>query len=526
MTTLDWLSVGPVSAERDTNLQKYFYDAGVSGSLVSDATRFLMLGRKGAGKTAVFLHMKQRPDGLFQKTDLVVPLSTTEYNWRAHAALGDLNKTGGSQYRDSWRFVMTVESIRAFSAACEAAGTSIPKAISKAHGMLNKLFGSPVPEWSELLRSKIFSLSKLKLPSAGVDSNLDEISVDAGEIGFASVEKNDSLRSLLAFNIEHLTNFLEASLAEGLNGHRVFVIFDRVDENWLPESLDDCKKMIGGLIQAAEYYTQKFAGKMRPIVFLREDIFDSLDAINDKNKLKMDCSRTLMWDEETLEKLVLERINYFAKLAGAASVGSLDDLFDKQTVRSRSTPSKYIHQRTFCRPRDMVAFLTKIIEVGKEYQRDGDSMEDKDGKLSTQLIYDAEGAYSEYLHDEVLDEWKTQLPSIVGHLQVLTNIKYTTFSPKSFEQEFNKVFKVGVSPETVRRVLLFLFQVSIVGYKLGESGKRCFRCFYASRRFEDTDEYLVHFGLIKQLGLTEGRAPDPKQVPHKPPAAGNSNAPA
>ena len=104
-------------------------------------------------------------------------------------------------------------------------------------------------------------------------------------------------------------------------------------------------------------------------------------------------------------------------------------------------------------------------------------------------------------------------------MQVLTNIKYTTFSPKVFELEFNKVFKVGVRPEHVRRVLLFLFQVSIVGYKLGESGKRCFRCFYASRRFEDTDEYLIHFGLIKQLGVTEGRAPEPKEISHKPPPA-------
>lgn len=518
MKTLDWLCVGPVSAERDANLQNYFYDAGVSSALVEDPTRFLMLGRKGAGKTAVFLHMKQRPRGLFKKTDVVVPLSTTEYNWRAHAALGDLNKTGGSQYRDSWRFVMSVEAIRAFSSTCQADGTAIPSAISSAQRLLNKLFGTPVPEWSELLRSKIFALSTCKLPSAGISAD-SEISIDGGEIGFSSVEKNDSLRSLLAFNIEYLTNFLETSLNEGLNGHRVFVIFDRVDENWLSESLTECKKMIGGLIQAAEYYTQKFSGKLRPIVFLREDIFDGLDTINDRNKLKMDCSRTLLWDEETLEKLVLERINYFAKQKGASKIGSLDDLFDKSSVRSRSTPSKYLFQKTFCRPRDMVAFLSKIIEVGKEYERDGDSLEDKDGKLSTKLIYDAEGAYSEYLRDEVFDEWKTQLPAIVGYLQVLTNIKYTTFSPRMFEQEFTKVFKFGTRPdslsEEIRRVLLFLFQVSIIGYKLGDSGKRCFRCFYSSRRFEDTDEYLVHLGLIKQLGLTEGRSAETKRANKK-----------
>ena len=317
---------------------------------------------------------------------------------------------------------MTVEAIRAFSRQCVQTSTPLPKAIEHTQKLLNKLFGSPIPEWSEILRNKIFSLSKLKLPSAGVGTDLEEIAVDGGEVSFTSVEKDESLRSLLAFNIEHLTAHLEVKLAEGLDGYRIFVIFDRVDENWLPESLDDCKRLIGGLIQAAEYYTQKFGGKLRPIVFLREDIFDSLDAINDKNKLKMDCSRTLMWDEETLEKLVLERINFFGRAAGASLVKSLDELFDKQTVRSRSTPSKYLFQRTFCRPRDMVAFLTKIIDVGKEYARDGESIETSDGKLSTQLIYDAEGAYSEYIHDEILDEWKNQLPAIVGPLQVLGKV--------------------------------------------------------------------------------------------------------
>lgn len=32
----DWIGVGEVSAERDQNLQNYFYDAGVSSSLVAN----------------------------------------------------------------------------------------------------------------------------------------------------------------------------------------------------------------------------------------------------------------------------------------------------------------------------------------------------------------------------------------------------------------------------------------------------------------------------------------------------------
>ena len=62
---LDWINVGDVSAERDNNLSEYFYDAGVSKNIINNPKQYLLLGRKGAGKTAVFLHLASRPSSLF-----------------------------------------------------------------------------------------------------------------------------------------------------------------------------------------------------------------------------------------------------------------------------------------------------------------------------------------------------------------------------------------------------------------------------------------------------------------------------
>ncbi|MGF6481995.1 hypothetical protein [Paraburkholderia sp. JPY419] len=93
----DWIDVGEVSAERDQNLRHYFYDNGVSKQLVGNNKQYLLLGRKGAGKTAVFSHLASSPATIFASTDVIVPLSLQSYNWQAHNLLSDNQKAGGFQ---------------------------------------------------------------------------------------------------------------------------------------------------------------------------------------------------------------------------------------------------------------------------------------------------------------------------------------------------------------------------------------------------------------------------------------------
>ncbi|UJB73231.1 hypothetical protein HRE53_31515 (plasmid) [Acaryochloris sp. 'Moss Beach'] len=61
MNVLDWINVGKVSAERDDNLVHYFYDNGVLKTVLESNSSFLILGRKGSGKTAVFRYLKENP---------------------------------------------------------------------------------------------------------------------------------------------------------------------------------------------------------------------------------------------------------------------------------------------------------------------------------------------------------------------------------------------------------------------------------------------------------------------------------
>lgn len=81
MSILDWIDFGKVSAERDDLLSHYFFDNGVLKSVCESPTSFLVLGRKGAGKTAIFRHLTENPREFLGANDLLVPLSFEDYNW-------------------------------------------------------------------------------------------------------------------------------------------------------------------------------------------------------------------------------------------------------------------------------------------------------------------------------------------------------------------------------------------------------------------------------------------------------------
>lgn len=496
---VNWVSVGEVSAERDENLSKYFFDAGVSKAIIESSKQYLLLGRKGAGKTAVFLHLASKPESLFNKDDLVVPLSLQSYNWQAHELLADRQKAGGYQHRDSWRFVLYVESIRAINIHCTENGIPLSDEIKKAAKLLEKLFSKPVPTWTDLLGEKLYTLAGLELPSFGL--NESGVNVGAGSISFEQMEQQPELRRKLNQNIANLTNWFEECLTTTPKELKVFLIFDRLDEAWVPNFLDESKTIISGLLHASEHVLGKFKGAIRPIVFLREDIFWTFD-INDRNKLREDCSESLRWKPESIEQLILSRINYYATTKNEAPIVSLQDLFQEKEMRSRTSPVRHLFNRTMSRPRDMVAFLSRTLKSA----RAENLVSPESGRILTKAIYEAEPGYSDYLYDELSDEWRNQNPTFLEYLAVIENLRYAIFSTVAFEDALKKK-ELAKDRSEFRMILRFLFDNSILGIQVGESTQWRYKCFFPTQAFTDVDTLKVHPGLIKRLGLIEGVAP-------------------
>lgn len=511
MNILDWINVGKVSAERDDLLSEYFFDNGVLKSVIDSPSSFLILGRKGAGKTAVFKYLSDCKEKFIAKNDILISLSFEDYNWNVHALLIDENKAQSLAYKQSWRFVILIECVKAFKEWFLAKNQPVPRQLEKANKLLEKIFESPVPSISNLVGRKLLSLSGISLPKGGLDledGDLDSINVSGGNVSFDDVQKNKTLQQHLSENIENLIRYLDEVLTEIISGcPKIYICFDRVDEAWDDVSFDSSRRVIAGLVSASDSITSQYKGVIRPIVFLREDIFDVL-SINDANKLREDCGALLHWGRASLSNLMIRRINFYATSGNAELIEDIDSLFDKKEMRQRAKPFNYLLKRTMMRPRDMISIMGRIIQTMKEKAEDPFAEESITfEKLEAESIYSAEPGYSDWLKQEILDEWSVQKPIITQLLSAIQNNASTNFTSEDLTRELGNL-NIEANKSEVLSHIRFLFDNSIVGFKLGESNEWRFKCFYPAQGFLDSDEYRVHEGLARALNLRENRERD------------------
>lgn len=205
--------------------------------------------------------------------------------------------------------------------------------------------------------------------------------------------------------------------------------------------------------------------------------------------------------------MILERINYFAEQAGESKVLKVEELFDKDQMRQGRAPFDHILLRTMLRPRDFIRFF-QLIKQDMIDRRDNpfDSEDVAENRLECAAIYNAEAAYSEWLVEELKDEWRTQYPAINDLISALQNNGKTNFTRADMEQSLHKSGK-SASTSEVTGYLKFLFDNSIIGFRVGKSNQWRYKCFFSSQGFVESDLYKVHDGLHRGLNLTESRAP-------------------
>lgn len=505
---LSWINVGKLSAERDDQLSNYFYDNGVLSNVVESPSSFLVLGRKGAGKTAIFRYLTKNFKEFLVDNEILVSLSFEDYNWSIHSLLKNDHTAESLSYKQSWRFVILVEVIKAYHSFLVKSGIAIPKELKKANLIIEKTFDNPLPSISEVIGKKLLSLGKITLPKGGVgfdDDNIDSLELDGGEVSFETVKNDSSIRDKLRGNLDYYISYFESVIqAISPMKTKVFICFDRIDEAWDEISVEVSRKVIAGLVTAADSMTPKYDGFIRPIIFLREDIFEVL-SLNDANKLREDCGALLHWDRDSLIKLLLKRINFFANQAGEMSINDINAIFDKEEMRQRLKPINYIIKRSMMRPRDLISLMDKTIGSMRDTKNDpfGEEVEPSQ-VLEVESIYQAEPKYSEWLRQEIIDEWAVQKPEIRLLLDAIQNNSSTNFTKEDLLRELKKINEV-YPEEKINEHLRFLFDTSIIGFKIGQSTLWKYKCFYPTQGFIDSDEYKVHDGLTRVLNLKEPR---------------------
>lgn len=99
-------SFGGVAAEYDNLLADFFIRTSAY-QRIANQERFIVVGRKGTGKTAIYRQLQQQAGQ--ESGACAVGLEFSDYPWGAHQEVANTLASPVERFTESWRFLILVE---------------------------------------------------------------------------------------------------------------------------------------------------------------------------------------------------------------------------------------------------------------------------------------------------------------------------------------------------------------------------------------------------------------------------------
>lgn len=475
----DLQSFGDVAAEDDAVLE-YFVSTNAVAK-VADGSAFLVLGRKGTGKTAIVRHFTEQA-GPFPSR----PLNLRNYPWGTHATRVDYGASDIEAYVASWRYLIAVE-LASLVVAQPKSDHSLET--SRLRAFLKDNYGGPDPTLGEILRPQRLRLSNISL----------QPSVMGNAIGGVDLERKGKDHQF-GLELEAVTTALLKSViavAKDIGVGALSLHFDELDQGL--STLDAGRsKMLVGLVLAARSIRREGAAAsilLHPVVYLRSDLWDELE-FSDKNKINQSLTLHLEWDGDSLKELIDQRLR--AKLG--AGVG-WDDVASHDLMRGSQSKWNHIVARTFLRPRDVISFCNIALAEAKKRAEQPVLIENPD-------IIGSRASYSRYLKQELDDEVMPHWSRWEEALQACSAISTITFERSEFEGMYNQR-RSADNLVSASDALGLLYRFSVIGYekRSGYGGTGwVFQYSDADAGWDNAStKFKVHPGLKEFAKLREAR---------------------
>lgn len=476
---------GGIDADGDALLRACFADHECYVS-ARDMQKFLVLGRKGSGKTAIYKKLI-----LTKHADVFsFGYSFDDYPWHHHDLQAEVGVPEERRYIHSWKYLilMGLSKILLNYDQSQPWSDEAWNSVGALENFVVDSYGSRDPDYSQL-----FSPEKELRLKGGLNLKVAQIQAER-----VAIED-------LPVHIQAVNRAVQEHVMEALNPDiQYYICFDQLDLGF--STVDDKygQRLTGLLIAARDLFVAaKEAGKQfNPVIFLRDDIYQDLQ-FEDKNKITENYSTRLHWEVEdpglTLKQLMERR---FSEVLGeGAGTVVWEHVFDESPEsRMPGRQSKYQHicDRTLLRPRDMIKFCNEVL---KAHKLDGEA-----GALfSNRAIHAARDAYSDYLLNEIDDEIAKHVPQYKDYLEVLKIVGSEKFEFTTFADVFDQREELaGMSPMDA---LSELFAFSVISYLRpggrGGGSEYVWRYKDPRARFDSNiDSFRVHPGFKEVLGLT------------------------
>ena len=448
-------TIGANAAEEDVDyLSECFVDMEELPVIKEERDpRFLVIGRTGSGKTALFMQLAEDCDNCYPIDANAKGFCFTE----RISILEELTDKGinlAPYLKLLWTHVLVIEIIQE-TIPVEYKDTIIDRLKSifnrkgkikeeKALRYLEEYQGHFWMETTERLRlitekftQEIKNITgfeaetKAKLGfslSAGIGgsyandetaSYTREITCEVEQRGIETICQN------FANDISSISNVIDALLQD--KGRIMYVAIDKLDESVISDNFR--YQSLRGLIDAIRDLNRD-VGKLKIVVSLRTDLLDCILKKIKNPGQQYEKYKSLFlqirWNRQQLIDLAVKRVNKLVrKRYQPKQTVSLRELFEKVHVTDNKVVSfeDYIIERSWNRPRDIIDFVNFCIK-----QAEGNK------KVTQEMIRRAEKQYSKDRYSSLQEEWQKTIPEIKILLDLLAGLA-VEFNVSSIDED-------------------------------------------------------------------------------------------
>jgi hypothetical protein len=532
-------SIGEPAAEDDSRFLESSFINHPTIAVLKDVSspQSVLLGRTGAGKSAILWHLENTLDHVTR-----INPKDVAFQYLGNSAILREVRALGVDLHTLFEYLWT--HILALHVARECLGAENSRGV---RGALDRLTSFV---WRDQRRE--IAMRYLEKHADNFFLNVEEVSSEitktiseklAAEAGLslemfkATIEGGsdwrDEQKRVFRYRAQEVVSALQMrelketinALAECMDKRGPFyILIDDLDLEWAGDE-NTQYALIRALIESLKTFRR--IPNLKIVVALREDLYEAtLRTTTDKHfqaeKLEGVIQR-LRWSDGLLISMVEKRIQQLYKYSYTNQAVTMPDVLP--SVIAQSSIRDYLVGRTLRRPRDIIALINKILR-----ENEGENL-----PLSVRSLTKIEGGYSSDRMRALEDEWRSCHPLVrtyVNSIQGLTS----PASVQDIDEDklFSLLFEVdglGRKPvdeveraaktvyerdkdlriEKLARVLVrCLYKLGVVGVKLNTSKAYSF-CYEHRASLDDGEvgedaKFLIHPMFASSLASRPAKA--------------------
>jgi hypothetical protein len=377
MVDLSKLQFGAPAAERDMlyGLDDYFVESDAF-RLVNSGQRAIVLGNRGAGKSAIFKIVARHRK---KAGDIVIELAPENYSYEMLSSTMAAEREGAwaksGAYAASWKFLLLLMVLRALS---KKSGRARSRDEKRMHAYLRDNYPDVSRNPFDAFISYLKRLEGVKIGK------------------YEAAVKTRELQKL--YKLEELDPYIPLidQLCQRIG---VTILIDELDQGW--DSSEDAKAFVTGLFQACTSLNA-LSPRLNVVISLRHELFNNIPELYDYEQKYRDQFEVLTWRTPGMYELLAMRIRHFVpELKGASN----DECW-KAVFAEPKRAFRFMIERSSYRPREIITLATLALEYTR---KNGRPM-----PISERALYNVELDYSADRAKDIASEYRFQYPGLMS----------------------------------------------------------------------------------------------------------------